>query len=150
MEARQRSRSGDVRQTIASDLGGRNATPRPSRAPGMAPMKKPEDGHARREETERSAGVVDQQEDCATRQELGERWHMNGVRVWDWAHNGIYCNGWIQFQAGGRLCTNFGSGKGRWERVDEGTMNVTFGSCIHTLFLSAELARSTPRRAPRR
>ena len=134
--------SGAVKPSRASHLGPRDSTPRPSSAPGMAAMKKLEGEHARRADTQESEAVVQQEEEWATLEELGERWHMNGCRVWNWAHQGYYCNGFIGFLAGGRLCTSFADKKGTWKRVDEDTMIVTFGSCIHKLVLSAKAAAS--------
>ena len=134
--------SGAVQPSRASHLGPRDDTPRPSSAPGMAAVKKLEGGHARRADTQESEAVVQQEEEWATLQELGERWHMNGVREWNWAHRGIECNGWIGFLAGGQLCTSFADKKGTWKRGDEDTMIVSFGSCDHRLFLSATAAAS--------
>ena len=144
--SRERSRTqlgardiGAVQPTRASHLGPRDDTPRPSSAPAMAAA---EGGYARREEIHARREVVGTVKEWATLEELGERWHMNGVRVWDWAHHGYFCNGWIGFLAGGQLSHSFAGGQGTWKRENEGTMIVSFGRCNHTLFLSAEAAVS--------
>jgi hypothetical protein len=108
----------------------------------MSTVNKRDGGHARREDTQECETEVKQEQEWASLQELGARWHMNGVRVWNWAHNGTHYNGWIGFLAGGHLSHSFKSGKGEWKLVDEGTMIVTFGSCNHRLSLSAKAAAS--------
>ena len=109
---------------------------RPSQSPAHQPVQ--EAGQA--QHTEQSAGsaigIV------AHPTELGPRWHMGGVRIWYWLHDGISCNGWIQFMTRGRLCTSFGSHKGEWKLLSPGLMQVTFGSCHHVLLLSADSAAS--------
>lgn len=68
--------------------------------------------------------------------EIGPDWHFEGRRKWQWLHDGCKPNGWIEFGAKHVLRTSLcDSGRGYWDRQDNGDMTVTFGKCHHIVFL---------------
>ena len=72
---------------------------------------------------------------AATEAEMG-KWNFEGRRRWDWMHDGMKPNGWVEFGTDGVLRTSLcNGGRGQWELRTNNEMVITFGTCQHIVSL---------------
>ena len=76
---------------------------------------------------------------------MGPKWNFDGRRRWQWLHDGMKPNGWVEFGIEGILRTSLCTGgRGKWELRPNGEMVITFGKCHHIVFLLSQAEDQPP------
>ena len=82
---------------------------------------------------------------AATEHEMGAKWNFEGRRRWQWMHDGMKPNGWIEFGIDGVLRTSLCNGsRGQWKLQTNDEMAITFGKCQHLVFLLPQVLGQPP------
>ena len=77
--------------------------------------------------------------------EMGPKWNFEGRRRWNWLHDGMKKNGWVEFGNDGVLRTSLcNGGLGQWVLWPNGEMKITFGKCHHVVFLLPQVEGQPP------
>jgi len=141
------------RRTPARPSDRRSAAPPSAYQPGSRPASRPAQsgGEGRERRPPPRTGNHDKPEAesepvrAATEGEMGPKWNFEGRRRWQWLHDGMKPNGWVEFGIEGVLRTSLcNGGRGQWELRPNGEMKITFGKCHHLVFLLPQVEGQPP------
>ena len=77
---------------------------------------------------------------------MGPKWNFEGRRRWQWMHDGMKPNGWIEFHRHGVLRTSlYKKHPGQWKlQTNDVEMAITFGNYKHLVSLLPQVEGQQP------